>query len=537
VIKFDPLSYHYASRRNVVYAEKGMVATSHPLAAQAGLDILKQGGNAIDAAIATAACLTVVEPTANGLGGDAFALVWSGDKLHGLNASGPAPMGITAEVLRDKGHTEMPIYGLDPVTIPGLPAGWATLSEKFGRLEFSKLLEPAIHYAEQGFPIAVTVAKAWEEIFALYKQKLTDPIFNHWFETFAPKGRAPRAGELFANLNLGKTLRSVAATKSESFYNGELAQAIVAFSQKNGGYHTLEDFAHYQPEWVEPISVNYRGYDVYEIPPNGHGITVLMALNILKGFSFESTRETPETYHKMIEAVKLAFCDAKEYVTDADCMSVSVGDMLSEAYAAERRALISETALEPVPGKPTKGGTVYLATADGEGNMVSFIQSNYMGFGSAVVVPETGIALHNRGNNFNLTEGHDNCLAPGKKPYHTIIPGFLGKGGKAIGPFGVMGGFMQPQGHVQMVTNTIDFHLNPQDSLDAPRWQWTGGKTIEIEGEMDRSIVKDLIRRGHDVKLHYNHEIMGRGQIIWRNEDGVLCGGSEPRTDGTIASW
>ncbi|WP_028986465.1 gamma-glutamyltransferase family protein [Thermicanus aegyptius] len=535
-MNFDPLYYPEPSRRMCLYAKKGMVATSQPLAAEAGIEILKKGGNAIDAAIATAACLTVVEPTSNGIGGDAFALVWMKGKLYGLNASGPAPRSISLEKLKEAGIEEIPKYGWIPVTVPGTPSAWAALSERFGRLPLTEVLRPAITYAEEGFPISPIVGKYWNRAYEIYTTQLKGKEFQGWFQTFAPEGRAPKIGEMWRSADHAETLRSIAETKAESFYRGHLAEAIDRFSKEYGGYLRKEDLAEYQPVWVEPIHVQYRGYEVWEIPPNGHGIIALIALQILKGFEF-TDRSTVETYHKQIEAIKLAFADGKKYITDPSKMSVRVEDLLSEDYAAERRRQIGSSALQPEAGTPPQGGTVYLATADQEGNMVSYIQSNYMGFGSGLVVPGTGIALHNRGHNFSLDPNHDNRLEPGKKPYHTIIPGFLTKGGKAVGPFGVMGGFMQPQGHVQVIMNTIDFHLNPQAALDAPRWQWIQGKTVELEQGIPAHIVELLIRKGHDIRYAVGSGGFGRGQIIWRQENGVLVGGSEPRADGYVATW
>ncbi|HEU4963596.1 MAG TPA: gamma-glutamyltransferase family protein [Bacilli bacterium] len=535
-MKYDPLHHPYTSQRMTVFAKNGMVATSQPLAAQAGLDILKKGGNAIDAAIATAACLTVVEPTSNGIGGDAFALVWTKGKLHGLNASGPSPQSISIDAVKALGHEEIPKWGFVPVTVPGAPSAWAALSEKFGRLPLTDVLRPAIEYAEQGFPLTPILGKYWKRAYEIFKQNLTGDEFKHWFETFAPDGRAPEIGEVWRSPGHAVTLRSIAETKAESFYRGELAEKIDAYSRQYGGFLRKEDLASYQPQWVEPIKVNYRGYDVWEIPPNGHGLVALQALNLLKGFEF-GDKESVETYHKQIEAIKLAFADGQKYITDPAKMSVSVEALLSEEYAQERRSLIGERALQPVAGEPPKGGTVYLAAADGEGNMVSFIQSNYMGFGSGLVVPGTGIGLQNRGHNFSLDPEHDNRLEPGKKSYHTIIPGFLTRDGEAVGPFGVMGGFMQPQGHVQVVMNTVDFLMNPQASLDAPRWQWMKDKTVELETTVPEHIALQLQERGHDVRWALGSGGFGRGQIIWRNEHGVLCGGTESRTDGQVAAW
>jgi gamma-glutamyltranspeptidase/glutathione hydrolase len=533
---YDPHYLPYASWRNPVYARNGVVATSQPLAAQAGLSILQQGGNAIDAAIATAAALTVVEPTSNGIGSDAFALVWTGGKLHGLNASGPAPQAISAAALRAAGHESLPKYGFIPVTVPGTPGAWAELSARFGRLPLTEVLKPAITYASEGFPLSPTLGHSWRRGFANFSAILKGDEYRHWFETFAPEGRAPSVGEIWRSPGHAATLQTIAETKAEAFYRGDLADRIDQFSRQYNGYLSKSDLEAYRPEWVDPIKVNYRGYDVWEIPPNGHGLVTLIALNILKGFDF-TERDSVQTYHRQIEALKLAFIDGKEYIADPRSMKVSVADLLSDAYADERRRLIGTEALQPAPGKPPTGGTVYLATADGEGNMVSFIQSNYMGFGSGLVVPGTGIALQNRGNNFSLVEGDANCLEPGKKSYHTIIPGFLTRGDQPVGPFGVMGGFMQPQGHMQVVMNTVDFHLNPQAALDAPRWQWIEKKVVEMEHATPAHIVEALARRGHAVRWAVGSGSFGRGQIIWRQDNGVLVAGTEYRTDGQISAW
>ena len=535
--QFDGQQYGYASRRRVVYGKRGMVCTSQPLAAQAGLSILQAGGNAIDAALATAICQTIVEPTNNGLGSDCFAIVWVKDKLYGINGSGYAPQKLTPEVVRATGHTDkMPDRGWQAVTVPGAPSAWAELHKRFGRLPFAKIFEPAIYYAENGYPVSPIVARFWQEgidALAPYKH---NPAIAPWFATFAPQGIAPKIGELVRLPDHAKTLRLLAETYCETYYCGELAQKIVDFSAKTGGYLTLADLADYRAEWVEPVHINYRGYDVWEMPPNGHGITALMALNILKGFAF-SAKDTAETMHKQIEAMKLAFADGMKYIADPRYMQTKVEAMLSDEYAKERRNLISEEALEPVPGKPFCGGTVYLNAADDEGNMVSFIQSNYKDFGSGVVLPGFGINFNDRGAGFSLDAASDDYLAPRKKPYHTIIPGFLTKDGKAVGPFGVMGAYMQPQGHVQVIMNTIDFLLNPQAALDAPRWQWIEGKEVWLEDKIAQDIIDDLRRRGHKVRVMSDYTSFGRGEIIWRDDAGVLAGATEPRADGTVAAW
>ena len=536
---FNAQEYKYASRRRVVHAKRGMVCTSQPLASQAGLTILQQGGNAIDAAIATAICQTIVEPTNNGLGSDCFALVWTGGKLHGLNGSGYAPQRLTPEAVAASGATEkMPLRGWEAVTVPGAPSAWAELHKRFGRLPFAKLFEPAIYYAEQGYPVSPIVARFWQEgIDALTPYK-NNPAIAPWFATFDVHGNgvAPQTGELVTLPDHAKTLRILADSYCESYYRGELAQKLVEFSDKTGGYLSLEDLADYRAEWVEPVHINYHGYDVWEIPPNGHGITALMALNILKDMEI-GAKDTGDTFHKQIEAMKLAFADGMHYIADPRYMQTRVEELLSEAYAAQRRALISETALEPTHGKPFCGGTVYLCTADGEGNMVSFIQSNYKDFGSGIVLPGYGINLNDRGAGFSLDPELDDYLAPRKKPYHTIIPGFLTHEGEAVGPFGVMGAYMQPQGHVQVIMNTVDWLLNPQTALDAPRWQWIAGKEIWLESSVAPEIVEDLRRRGHEVRVLEDDTTFGRGEIIWRDSNGVLAGATEPRADGVVAAW
>ncbi|SFH87772.1 gamma-glutamyltranspeptidase / glutathione hydrolase [Tindallia magadiensis] len=535
-MNFSSLQYPYPSKRNLVYGQKGMVASSQPLAAQAGLDMLKKGGNAIDAAIATAACLTVVEPTSNGIGGDAFALVWAENDLHGLNASGPAPANLSLEYFEKQGLKEMPVYGPTPITVPGAPAAWAELSERFGNLSLKTVMKPAIQYAREGFPVAPATAYYWKKAYQNALKNYQGEVFKHWFDVFAPQGRAPEPGEIWKSEEHATTLEVIAATMSRDFYEGIIAKTIDEFLSKHHGKLKKEDLESYQVRWEKPISAHYRGYDVWEIPPNGQGLIALQALSILEGMELD-TEENGQTVHRIIESLKLAFTDGKTYIADPDHMPTSVESLLSKEYIESRRAMISENALLPEPGMPPRGGTVYLATADGEGNMVSMIQSNYMGFGSGVVIPGTGIALHNRGHNFSLDPRHPNALAPGKRPYHTIIPGFLTKKKKPLGPFGVMGGFMQPQGHLQVITKLIDFQLNPQAALDAPRWQWLGGKKIEVEQDYPELLIQQLVERGHDISIQRERGNFGRGQIILRNENGVLCGATEPRTDGCVAVW
>jgi gamma-glutamyltranspeptidase/glutathione hydrolase len=537
VFENNPYNNPYPSKRNVTYARNGMVATSQPLAAQAGLDILKQGGNAVDAAIATAACLTVVEPTSNGIGGDAFALVWFNRKLHGLNASGVAPQSISISKLKQRGMTEMPKHGLIPVLVPGVPAAWSELSKKFGKLPLLQVLQPAITYARNGYPLSPTLAHNWNLAYQVYQKNLTTEEFKPWFDTFAPNGVVPNVGDIWKSEDHANTLESIGTTDASSFYEGDIADKIDAFSKKYNGYIRKSDLVSYHPSWVNPVSIEYKGYKVWEIPPNGQGIVALEALNIFKGFS-NVQKDSSETIHRQIESLKLAFADGLNYITDSRYMKVSTEVLLSDNYANHRRTLIQDYALNPVCGKPERSGTVYLATADCDGNMVSYIQSNYMGFGSGIVIPGTGIALQNRGHNFSLDELHDNALQPGKKTFHTIIPGFLTKGVEAIGPFGVMGGFMQPQGHMQVIVNSIDYQLSPQAALDAPRWQWIEKKQILVEPSFPTSLIETLKLRGHDVTVEPNLGSFGRGQIIWHNaKTGVYVGGTESRTDGCIAAY
>ena len=533
---FDSEYYPYPSQRRIIFARNGMVVTSQSLAAQAGLKILQQGGNAIDAAIATAACLTVVEPTSNGIGGDAFALIWSQRKLYGLNASGPAPRAISSELLRKEGHREVPFFGLIPVTVPGVPAAWAELSRRFGHLPFIEVLKPAISYARQGFPVSSLVSYLWKKSYQLYSEYCNDQVFYPWLETFAPRGRNPEPGELWQLPELAVTLEKIADSNAESFYRGELAEKIDDFFSKHNGYLRKSDLAPFSPQWVNPISVSYRGYDVWEIPPNGQGLVVLLALNILSGFK-RTVKYNPETIHQQIEAIKLAFRDGLHYITDFSEMKIKVEDLLSSEYAGQRKALITENALDPDFVKPFGSDTVYLATADSDGNMVSYLQSNYRGFGSGIVIPGTGISMQNRGACFSLDPSHTNCLKPGKRTYHTIIPGFLSKDGDAIGPFGMTGAFLQPQGQVQIITSMLDFGLNPQAALDAPRWQWVQEKKVKLERGFPQNIVTELGKRGHKIEVTEDISEMGRGQVIWKEKNGVLLGATEPRCDGAVAAW
>lgn len=535
-MNFDASVYPYGSHREVVYGRRGMVCTSQTLASQAGLDMLKKGGNAIDAAVATAICLTVLEPTSNGLGSDAFALIWTQGKLYGINGSGWSPAGLTRDELLKRGYDQVPLRGWEPVMVPGAPATWAEVHRRFGRLPFEDLFEPAIAYARDGYAVMPNLAAMLADsakAFVPYKGK---KLFQELFDTFFPHGRAPKAGDILKLPDLAKSLELLRDSHCQALYDGELADAIDTWSRETGGLIRKDDLAVYRPQWVDPIHTSYRGYDVWEMPPNGHGLVVLMALDIASGFIF-SKRDEAEALHRQIEAMKLAFCDGKQYIADPCFMKTSVDEWLSPEYAERRRALIADEALLPEPIDVNCGGTVYLCSADGEGNMVSFIQSNYNGFGSGIIVPGYGISLSDRGHNFSMDLASANCVGPRKKSYHTIIPGFLTKDGSPVGPFGVMGAFMQPQGQFQVLLNTIDYHLNPQAALDAPRWQWVGGKTIEMERAFPTAVVEELRRRGHDVVVKDDIQTYGRGQIIWRDEQGTLIGGTEPRADGGVAAW
>ncbi|MDW8358238.1 gamma-glutamyltransferase family protein [Thermus sp.] len=522
----DLTHYPYPSRRFVVLGRQGVVATSQPLAALAGMEMLLKGGSAVDAAIAMAACLTVVEPTANGIGGDLFAQVWDG-KLHGLNASGKSPLALSPERLP---QGRMPERGWLPVTVPGAVSGWRALHGRWGRLPFAEVLAPAIRYAEEGFPVGPETARAWRRAEGVYLP-LRGPEFAAFQEVFFPGGRAPRAGEVWRSPLHAKTLKEIAESHGESLYRGALAEALARFSEATGGLLTLEDLKAHTPEWVEPLSLEYKGLTVHELPPNGQGVAALLALAILEGFSLKP--EDPWSYHLQVEAMRLALADAFRHVADPRYAEVPPQAFLSRAYAAERRRLIGEGALPSVLPGLRPEGTVYLAAADGE-VMVSLIQSNYQGFGAGVLVPGTGIALHNRGLGFSLEPGHPNRVGPGKRPYHTIIPGFLTREGRPLGPFGVMGGFMQPQGHVQVVVGLADFGLNPQAALDRPRWQVVPGREgdeVALEPGVAQAVALFLKDLGHRVRYEAEPGFFGRGQAILRQGE-ALVGASDPRAEG-----
>ena len=528
----------YRSVRTPVFA-RNVCSTSHPLAAQAGLRMLYKGGNAVDAAIAAAAAMTIVEPVSNGLGSDAFCILWDGKELHGLNASGTAPASWTPEYFRKKygaDATTPPKRGFDSVTVPGAVAAWTTLSARFGKLPFADLLEPAIEIAERGYLVPVVVQQKWA---AATEELRGQPGFS---EGFLPWGRAPQVGELFQFKAAARALRAIAETKGTAFYGGEIAAAIEKFSAANGGSITASDFAGFQPEWVTPIARDYRGHTLHEIPPNGQGIAALIALGILEKFDLSGMAvDGVDAQHVQIEAMKLAFADVYRYVADSRTMEVTPAQMLDDAYLASRARLIDmRRAQDFKAGNPVKGGTIYLTAADENGMMVSFIQSNYMGFGSGVVEPSFGISLQNRGHGFKLDAG-PNQVAPGKRPFHTIIPAFLTKDGQPVMSYGVMGGNMQPQGHMQTLVRMLDYGQNPQAACDAPRWRFNHGLELNVESAMDPATVQGLAARGHQLDVIKDPYMdFGAGQFIWRAGDPKVEGyvvASDPRRDGLAAGF
>ncbi|NNF42820.1 MAG: gamma-glutamyltransferase family protein [Phycisphaerales bacterium] len=527
----------YPSRRRPVYA-RNVVATSQPLAAQAGLEMLRRGGNAMDAAVATAAALTVVEPTSNGIGSDAFALIWAGGGLHGLNASGRAPRSLSPA--RYAGLEKIPTRGWDGVTTPGAVSGWVMVAQQFGKLPLETLLAPAVRYARDGFLVSPEVAYYWGRAAKRY----TGDVTAEWRRTFAPNGRAPRTGEQFRSPNHAATLEAIASTGGAAFYRGPLAERIGRAASEGGGDLRVDDLASHAAEWVRPIAMEYQGVRLHEIPPNGQGIVALIALGILRHHDIAGMAVDSVSYlHHHIEAMKLAFRDGHRYVADPAFMDVAPADLLDDGYLAERARLIdADRAQDFGHGTPKPGGTILLTTADAEGNMVSFIQSNYTGFGSGVVVPGTGIALQNRGCCFTLEPGHPNEAGPGKRPYHTIIPAFVtrpGPGGEDVPlmAYGVMGGFMQPQGHAQVLSRIVDHDQNPQAALDAPRWRVESGLKVTIEPGFDPAVYEGLRALGHDVtiasRLGAGH---GRGQVIYRLDDGYLAA-SDQRADGQAVGF
>ncbi|MCU0559429.1 MAG: gamma-glutamyltransferase family protein [Desulfobacterales bacterium] len=521
--------FPYPSQRMPVLA-RNVVATSQPLATQAGLRMLLKGGNAVDAALAAAITLTVVEPTGNGIGGDAFAIVWDGKTLHGLNGSGRAPRALSRQ--RYAGLAEMPRTGWETVTVPGAVDAWVRLSSRLGKLPFAELFAPAIDYAEHGFPVSPITAGRWQDAWPIYAQ------FPEIARTFFPQRRAPRAGEFFRCPEQAETLAAIAASRGEAFYRGRLAERIAACAAAEGGALTRADLDAHRSDWVEPLCRDYRGARLHEIPPNGQGIAALIALGILS--RFELSRHAPESaasLHLQIEAMKAAFAEVFRHVADSDHMRVAPEELLAERRLAALAAGIDlDRAAPPTADAPAGGGTVYLAAADAGGAMVSLIQSNYLGFGSGVVVPGTGIALHNRGCGFVLEAGHPNEVGGGKRPFHTIIPGFVTRGGRPLISFGVMGAHMQPQGHLQMMVRICDYGQNPQAALDAPRWHVAPDASVALEAGFPAAVVADLRKRGHRVVLGEAAALFGGGQTILRLPEGYLAA-SDPRKDGQAAGF
>jgi gamma-glutamyltranspeptidase/glutathione hydrolase len=544
----------FATRSEVI-ARHGMAATSHPLATQIALDVLKAGGSAVDAAIAANAALGLMEPTGNGIGGDLFAIVWNAEskKLHGLNASGRSPLGLDRPTLMAElqkiNRTTIPPRGLLPISVPGAVDGWFELHQKFGKLPMTDVLAPAIRYAREGFPVTEYIAYLWGHG---VRAAVNDPLPGAFLATFAPAGAAPQKGEIFRNPDLAATYELLAAQGRDAYYKGPIADKIDAFMCEHGGYLRKVDFERHTSTWVEPVSVNYRGYEVFEMPPNGQGIAALQMLNILEGYDLTALGfNSPDALHLMIEAKKLAFEDRAKFYADPEFSKIPLKGLLSKNYAAERRALIQmERAARTFDtGNPAlhEGDTIYLATADAAGNMVSLIQSNYRGMGSGIVVPGTGFGLQDRGEMFTLQEGHANDYAPGKRPFNTIIPAFVLKDGAPWLAFGVMGGSMQPQGHVQILVNVIDFGMNLQEAGDAARWQHLGstdyhtgtmrdGGTVEVETGIPFAAVRALQQRGHSIRIGGGG--FGGYQAVARDHaNRTWIGASESRKDGHAAGY
>lgn len=543
------------STRSEVIAERGMVATSQPLATQVGLQVLRNGGNAIDAAIAANAAMGLMEPTGNGIGGDLFAIIWHEEsgQLYALNASGRSPQNLSydelMEVLDEKGVSSIPAYDLLSVSVPGAVDGWFEMHERFGSVEMSEILSDPIWYAENGFPVSEAISASWRRSVPF----LSDQP-GAFEETFSIDGEGPEKGEIFRNPDLGNTFRLLAEQGRDAFYRGAIAENIDTWMQENGGYLRYEDFDDHQSEWVEPVTTNYRGYDVYQVGGNVQGTAVLQMLNILEGFDLSETGfGSAETLHLMIEAKKLAFEDRAKHYADPDFQDVPYDVLLSKEYAAERRELIGETALDDLSTGVDvleDGDTIYMTTADKEGNMVSLIQSNFRGMGTGFVVPGTGFSFQNRGELFSLDPDHPNVYEPGKRPFHTIIPGFVMKDGEPFMSFGNMGGAYQPIGHVSILTNVIDFGMNLQQAGDALRWSHSGSTQptdnvddtlespgqVSIESSVNYQVVRDLELRGHNVQI--GDSFFGRFQAIMRDlETGVYYGASESRVDGQAAGY
>ncbi len=530
----------YPSARTPLFA-RNIVSTSQPLAAQAGLRLLQQGGNAVDAAIATAATITLTEPCSNGLGSDCFALVWDGSQLLGLNASGTAPAAWTLDYFEKKYGGDLtatrPLRGWDTVTVPGAVGGWGALHQRLGRLPFEQVLAPAIEYAERGFAISPNVQEKWRLAAPLLREQ---PGFA---EHFLPKGRVPHVGEHFVLPHAAQTLKLIAQTHGEAFYRGELAARLVAHAAEHGGVMTEADLASYEPQWVDSLHTQFHRHTLHEIPPNGQGITALMTLGLLRHTPLAQLEvDSPDWHHWQIEAIKAAFADVYAHVSDPRSMRVTSEQLLDDDYLKSRAALIDpQRAQHWGPGELPRGGTIYLTTADESGMMVSFIQSNYLGFGSGVVVPGTGISLHNRGHAFSMLADHPNVVAPGKRPFHTIIPAFLMAQGQPQMSFGVMGANMQPQGQVQTLTRMLLAHQQPQAACDAPRWKWNKALDIEVEPNMPDSVKTELARRGHRIApVNDPYLDFGAGQFIWRLGDSAVDGyvaASDPRRDGCAVGY
>jgi len=519
----------YAWPRKPLFAAN-VVSTSQPLAAQAGLATLAAGGNAVDAILATAITLTLVEPVSNGIGSDAYAIVWDGHKLHGLNASGRSPAGWTPEFFA--GQKGVPVRGWNSVSVPGCVSAWRELSTRFGKLPFEKLFERAIGYGRNGFLVSLTIARQWAAQTAELK---VQPGFA---EAFLPNGQPPAPGQLFRFPDHAATLESIAATKGDAFYQGELAAKLEAHAGAHGAVMKASDLAAHKSDWVETLTMDYRGYTLHELPPNGQGIVALIALGILESFDLASHPvDSADSVHLQIEAVKLAFADAQAYVADIDHMPFPPARMLDKEYLKSRAKLIDMKKAQPfAAGTPPRGGTVYLTAADASGMMVSMIQSNYMGFGSGVVVPGTGISLQNRGATFVLKEGHPNRVGPRKRPYQTIIPGFVTKDGKPVMSFGVMGGTMQPQGHTQVMVRIADYGQNPQAASDGPRFRWVQGLDVSVEDGFPAATLEELKRRGHRIVTIDDYNQFGCAQMIWRLDGGYLAA-SDPRRDGQAVGF
>lgn len=532
--------------RSEVIAQHGMACTSQPLATQVALDILKKGGSAVDAAIAADAMLGLTEPTGAGIGGDIFAIVWDAKthKLYGLNGSGRSPMSLTLDYLKKQGITHIPPFGPLPVSVPGCVDGWYELHNKFGKLPMDQILAPTIGYAREGFPVT--------EVIAYYMQR-SAPILGKYpgfKETYMPNGKMPEKGEVFKNPYLANTLEKIAKGGRDAFYKGDIARTIDKYMKENGGFLSYEDLAAHHSEWVDPVSTNYRGYDVWELPPNGQGIATLQILNILEGFDIKSMGFGSTQYlHTFIEAKKLAFEDRAKFYADPDFANVPTKELISKEYAAKRRALIDpdHAARRVDAGDPHTDNTIYLTVADSEGNMVSLIQSNYRGMGSGMTPTGLGFVLQDRGEMFTLEDGHANCYAPGKRPFHTIIPSFITKDGEPYISFGVMGGAMQPQGQAQIVINLIDFGMNLQEAGDAPRIQhdgsseptgekMTNGGEVNVESGFPYETIRGLMMKGH--KVTFAHGPYGGYQaIMWDAKNKVYYGASESRKDGQAAGY